>query len=100
MTGQLTCYSCGTIHAFVDRVGRREECLKCRADLHCCRNCRFYDPKAYNECREPTADVVREKEAGNFCDFFEPGGSGSAQSEREKLLAQAEALFGKKTGGS
>lgn len=93
---RLTCFSCGTENTIAERVGRRDECEKCMADLHVCKNCHFYDSSAYNECKEPAADVVREKEESNFCDYFEPGTGNYQQSEREKLLAQAEALFGKK----
>ncbi len=96
MSLELVCFSCGTKNSYMDRVGRRDECLQCHADLHCCKNCRFYDSTAYNECRETSADVVREKEESNFCDFFEPGSGQSQKSERDSLLAQAEALFGKK----
>lgn len=77
-------------------MGRRDECEKCSADLHVCKNCRFYDEASYNECKEPAADVVREKESSNFCDFFESGASRFEKSNSKDLLAQAEALFGKK----
>lgn len=73
--------------------GRRDECEKCRADVHVCRNCKHYDPKAYNECRETQADRVQEKERSNFCDYFEIGTSAGGLSEREKQRAAAEALF-------
>jgi hypothetical protein len=93
---KVLCFSCGTENEVGERVGRRDECSQCMADLHVCKNCRFYDPSAYNECRETSADVVREKEESNFCDFFEPGGGTYEKSKRDALLAQAEALFGKK----
>ena len=93
---KLICFSCGTENEVVDKVGRRDECSKCMADLHACKNCRFYDPSAYNECKETSADVVREKEESNFCDYFEPGSGSFEKSNKDDLLAQAEALFGKK----
>jgi hypothetical protein len=96
--GELICFSCGSKNTFSERIGRRDECEQCGTDLHCCKNCRFFDATAYNECREPAADVVREKEVSNFCDFFEPGSGSHKDNERDKLLAQAEALFGKKSG--
>jgi hypothetical protein len=93
----LRCFHCGTEIFFTDRVGIREECDKCRSDVHCCRNCSFYDPKVYNECREPQAEVVREKERANVCDYFQPGsGSGGKSVSKEDLLRAAEALFRKK----
>lgn len=96
---QFKCFSCGTEVRLDSSPGRREECLKCGADLHVCRNCRHYDSSAYNECREPSADVVREKDRSNFCDFFDASGANSAGGADKKndLLAAAEALFKKKT---
>ena len=61
-----------------------------------CKNCRFYDPTAYNECREPSAEVVREKERANFCDYFEAGSGKGGNQSKEELLSAAEALFKKK----
>lgn len=77
-------------------VGRRDECFKCKWDLHVCKNCLHYDAKAYNSCKETQADVVQEKERSNFCDYFAPGTGLDAGAEQEKLLSAAEALFKKK----
>jgi hypothetical protein len=82
---------------FTDRVGLREECDQCHADVHVCKNCEFYDPKVYNECREPSAEVIREKERSNYCDYFAArAGSVSEQQKKQDLRAAAEALFKKK----
>lgn len=93
---KVICFSCQKATEVVERVGFREEC-ECGADLHSCKCCSFYDPKAYNECRETSADVVREKERANFCDYFQPNGQASEKNKRDALLAAAEALF--KKGG-
>ena len=93
---EVKCFACGASNPVMERVGRRDECFKCHADLHACKNCGFYDATAYNECRETSADVVREKESSNFCDFFEPGNGTFEASKKADLLAQAEALFSKK----
>ena len=93
---EIYCFSCKKSNSFQDKVGFRDECLHCRSDVHVCKNCHFYDPKAYNECREPSADVVREKERANFCDFFTPrGGQWTADDQKVKLKAAADALFKK-----
>jgi hypothetical protein len=76
-------------------VSRREECAKCRADVRVCKNCRFYDAKVYNECRETSADVVREKDRANLCDYFQPRGLGGGVDAKKDLMAAAEALFKK-----
>jgi hypothetical protein len=94
---QLKCFHCGADLKFTDRIGLREECSECREDVHVCKNCRFYDPSAYNECREPSAEVVREKDRANHCEYFQPGsGEGGRGPTKNDLLSAAEALFKKK----
>jgi hypothetical protein len=38
--------------------------------MRCCFNCRFFELGAYNQCREPQAERVLEKDRSNFCDYF------------------------------
>lgn len=61
----LKCFNCGKPVEYADRVGFRDECQACHADARVCKNCRFYDAKAYNECRETSADVVMVKDRSN-----------------------------------
>lgn len=96
---ELRCFSCGKDLEYVERVGLREECPQCHADVHVCKNCSFYDPKVYNECRETQAEVIREKDRANRCDFFQPGkgaGDASVLDKKAAMKAAAEALFKKK----
>jgi hypothetical protein len=66
------------------------------ADIRSCKNCQFYDPKAYNECRETNADRITEKEKANFCDYYKFGaGANDAEKQRQDALAKAAALFKK-----
>ena len=92
----VDCFSCGATNTYVERLSLKEECEKCGEDLHCCRNCRFYDSGAYNECRESSADVVREKERANFCDYFQAGSGAFKEDKSAELKSAAEALFQKK----
>jgi hypothetical protein len=96
-TGQknLTCFQCGKVTAVSGIVGRRDDCPQCRADLHVCKNCEFYDAKSYNECKEPQADRVVEKERANFCDHFALRAGGAQKDKAADLRAAAEALFKK-----
>jgi ribosome-binding protein aMBF1 (putative translation factor) len=64
------CQVCGTEVVVLGAVGRRDVCGVCGAELHACRQCAFYDLHVADQCREPEADKVQDKEAGNFCDFF------------------------------
>ncbi len=91
------CWSCKK-EISVTTVGFREECPHCRVDLHVCTNCTHYDTTRYNECREPIAERVREKDRANRCEFFSvSGGSGDGVDKaKQDLLSQAEALFKKK----
>lgn len=90
------CFSCGKPLEVTDRVGRQETCPSCEVDLHCCRNCGFYDPKAYNECREPQAERVLEKERSNFCDYFQIA-TDRPEAERKEsdVKKKLEGLFRK-----
>ncbi len=96
---QVICWKCQDKSEFSERVPLRAECGKCGEDLHVCKSCQFYDPKVYNECREPQAEVVADKERANRCDYFQPGGGVGKSSgpTKESLLSAAEALFKKKT---
>lgn len=94
---ELNCYHCGETLKYPERIGLREECGKCRNDVHVCKNCAFYDVTAYNECREPQAEVVREKDRANHCEYFQPGkATGGGGKTKDDLLSAAEALFKKK----
>ena len=65
------CHACGKEFATGREIGRKDECPFCTADLHCCRNCRFFDRSASKQCREPIAELVREKDKANYCDLFQ-----------------------------
>ncbi|MGE3760410.1 MAG: hypothetical protein AB7H97_21780 [Pseudobdellovibrionaceae bacterium] len=63
-----------------------------------CRNCKFYDPKVYNECQETQAEIVQEKNRSNRCEYFQASDrAGGGGSKKEDLLKAAEALFKKKS---
>ena len=64
------CHACRKELSVGREIGRRDECPFCHADLRCCLNCRFFDRSAPKQCREPQADLVRDKDKANFCGFF------------------------------
>jgi hypothetical protein len=80
----LTCWKCGSAIdvASGSRVGTRDACPRCDADLHSCRNCRHFDPARHNQCLETQAEWVRDKEASNYCDYFSPGGPSRGSGAR------------------
>ncbi len=89
------CWNCGTT---ISAFGRQESCDKCGKDTRACRNCRQWDPRSNNECREEQAQRIVEKEKGNFCEWFQPrdGAGGSQAVTRDQLKSAADALFKKK----
>ena len=92
------CHKCG--HAWVSEKKMpavKEYCETCSAYLHCCLNCRFYEPKLHNQCAIPTTDWVGDKAGANFCDEFDfrddeavARDSGAAASARDML----DSVFG------
>ncbi len=94
---KVACFSCGQELSFSEKIGLRDECDRCRSDVHVCRNCLFYDTKVYNECRENQAEIVREKDRANRCDYFQARqGASTGIDKAAQLRAAAEALFKKK----
>jgi hypothetical protein len=82
-------------------VGRSADCPQCRAELRVCRLCAFFDQRASNQCREPQAELVREKERANFCDYFKPRApEGQTAPPGEQARAGLEALFGGRAGAA
>lgn len=94
---EIKCYRCSsTLELETNKkVSRHEECPKCFSSVHCCKMCAFYDPRSYNECKEPVAQRVLDKEKNNFCEFFKLGNENSASSQKTNVLSAAEALFKK-----
>ncbi len=81
------------------QVLNNDTCSRCDADLHCCRNCRFFDPSVSNQCGEPQAEWVRTKDRRNYCDYFEASTqirlvrkSGTSSDDARKKW---DSLFGK-----
>ncbi len=92
---RVVCAACGRDASFDGPVPRRATCEGCGVDLHCCRNCRHHDPSIYNECSESAAERVLDKDASNFCDWFQPaaGGRDEGAGEAPSGLDELERLF-------
>lgn len=94
---ERVCHHCGHDIGPAERIGRRDACLHCRADLHCCLNCTFYEPNANNQCREPQSERQVDKAVGNFCDYFGFRIGRSAKVKgTDAARARLDALFAKK----
>ena len=96
----LKCWKCGgSLVEYTLPLRRIEECRACRAELHVCRMCEFYDTAKAKHCRETIADEVKDKQRANFCDYFKPTPTAwqpGATTAADKARAELEALFGRK----
>jgi hypothetical protein len=72
MVGTVTrgrCANCGAVLApGFDATG---QCPKCQFELHCCKQCRFFDSGAQFECTQPIPERITPKDAKNNCKFYE-----------------------------
>jgi hypothetical protein len=102
MADELVCWSCGaSLAQDALPLTRLAECRACRAELHVCRLCEFYDPRVAKSCREPIAEEVKEKARANFCDYFRPRPGAYRPPDvaaARQARAQLEALFGDASG--
>ena len=91
----IQCYKCENILNLSEesKVYRQDDCDKCGASIHCCKMCIFYDEHSYNECREPVAQRILDKEKANFCDNFKLSPGGDPKEKLNDQLAAANALF-------
>jgi hypothetical protein len=96
----LQCWKCGiSLSDYTLPLRRLEECRACRAELHVCRLCEFYDTTKARHCREPVAEEVKDKLHANFCDYFRPMPGAhrpEAVGAADRARADLEALFGRK----
>lgn len=90
------CFRCDAVVEEREFFSRRDTCGKCGADLHVCRNCSFYSPGRSNDCEEPQAERVVEKDRANYCDFFRfKEGRGEAATRKDDAKKAWDDLFKK-----
>ncbi|MDR1429525.1 MAG: hypothetical protein LBI85_04480 [Spirochaetaceae bacterium] len=63
------CWYCGSPVTDGEPLGRSLRCGTCGRDLRSCRHCRSVIENA-SSCRESQAEVPRDRDRGNFCDWF------------------------------
>lgn len=95
---ELVCWKCGaSLVPLPLPLSRLAECPKCRAYLHCCRLCHFYNLRITSQCDEDRAEEVRDKEGANFCDWFKPRPEAHrppGQDKTQAAKATLDSLFG------
>jgi hypothetical protein len=88
------CHCCGAV-IDIEKISRRDECRACGADLRVCLNCTFYDEGRANQCFEPQAEKIKEKDRSNYCDFFQFKQECTKTSSRETADKLWKDLFRK-----
>lgn len=62
------CYNCATaLPADVDFSGK---CPKCNSDLHCCKQCAYFEPSTRFQCLKPIPVRIAAKDQANTCELF------------------------------
>ena len=88
------CWHCGRGLSKAD-YGREVVCPWCGKATRVCRNCRHFAPGRPNDCLEPMAERVLDKDRANFCELFDPTErpATARQPAKEDLLKKAQDLF-------
>ena len=62
------CYNCATpLPPGMDFSGT---CPKCHVDLHCCKQCSYFEPATRFQCLKPIPVRIAYKDKQNDCTFF------------------------------
>jgi hypothetical protein len=92
------CYKCKNELIFEVKLQRQDNCPHCGVDMHCCKNCEYWDPSAHNQCKERIAEYIPDREKANFCSFFtfKNGVPEDTSSAIAKSKSRLDDLFKKK----
>ena len=64
------CFNCAsTLPNGIDFSGN---CPRCEADLHCCKQCAYFEPSTRFQCRKPIPERIAAKDTANECELFSP----------------------------
>ena len=81
----MSCFHCKNEIPVPEVSGRvsvafRESCPKCGTDLHICLNCNHYDQGSHHECRESSAEWIRNKEKAKLQELSERRSRGARRA--------------------
>jgi hypothetical protein len=64
------CFSCSaTLPHNTEFAGN---CPKCNAELHCCKQCAYFEPSTRFQCRKAIPERIPTKDQANDCELFSP----------------------------
>lgn len=94
----LVCWKCGgDLRSLPTPLSRMAECPACKAELHVCKLCQWYDARTVRQCSEIRAEEVINKERANYCDWFKARPNAfdaRAQAKAATAKSKLDALFG------
>lgn len=65
------CYNCSTT-LMPDNIAFNGLCPKCGAQLHCCKQCSYFEPSTRFQCLKPIPLRIAVKDQANECTLFKP----------------------------
>lgn len=87
----MHCWKCQKpIGEFPIKIGFRAACIHCDADLHVCKNCRYYSVGKPNDCIVPGTELIQDRERSNLCEEFKP----RTQREDQASHDRTRKIFG------
>src|SRR5947207_11913943 len=63
------CFNCST--QITEPITFGTICPKCKAELHCCKQCSHFEPSTRFQCLKPIPMRIPVKDKGNQCPLFE-----------------------------
>ncbi len=89
------CFSCSTL--LPPGTDFTSTCLKCAAQLHCCKQCSHFEPSTRFQCVKPILVRIPSKDQKNECLLFTPrvtvardttnSGGGGSRSAMDSIMA-------------
>lgn len=62
------CFNCATM--LPPGIDFSSTCPKCNAELHCCKQCSYFEPSTRFQCRKPILVRISPKDKANDCELF------------------------------
>lgn len=76
-----------------ERTAFRASCERCFADLHCCKNCKFYQIGRPNDCAIAGTDFVADRSKNNLCEEFAILGTHAPSISTDEAKKRFDDLF-------
>lgn len=64
------CFNCAS--TLPQGISFSGTCPRCGADLHCCKQCAYFEPSTRFQCRKPIPERIAVKDSANECELFSP----------------------------